>query len=266
MEIHPRLNQKQCRLTLAVLSSACSVIATSAPVLSAELPVLHCLQQHRLLGHGELFLNESFGLMRWSSGDVTAVWSRDKHKVFLFNPKAKLVVIQSEEQYYERGFSLTGGSLARSRDAEVTYKKDITFLNTKAKYFEIFGKGVTRGGKPFLVKCGRMIYMNGMPSKFANDFVSLTYGIPQNGNVPLEMRLDYRSDDADAWFQTSAKALDEKQADDGYFRLQTTKIERIKVNADLFKLPAGLKQIKSQEAFFGSTETAKDLSDLLLSK
>ncbi|MBC7997279.1 MAG: hypothetical protein IAF58_05030 [Leptolyngbya sp.] len=266
MEISPNSYRKLSQLGNALGLSAALVAVFSAPVLSADVPVLHCLQQHRLLGHGELFLNESFGLMRWTSGDAIAVWHRDKHKVFIFNPKAKLVVVQSESQYYKHGFSLTGGSLASSRDAEVTFRRDVTLLKTKAKFFEILCKGVSRAGKPFLVKCGRMIYMTGMPSKFANDFVSLTYGIPQNGNVPLEMKLDYRSDDSDGWFQTSAKALDKKNEDPGYFRLQTTKIERIKVNADLFKLPPGLKQITSQEKFFGSTETARDLSDLLLSK
>lgn len=250
---------------LAILTAAA---IGERPASARDELVWHVLQLHRSLGTVEIFLTDKLMRLEKSGGDIIVLYRSDTDQVSIISPTHKCIYTCPRRTFFQEGFSVTNPGLNATRAARTVKRKQVNFLGQPADLLDVYVPGISRSGKKFEVNCAGMKVL-AAPGDFRKpaDVVETIYATPITGALPLEMRLDYSPGGGEMWFRTSDRDLKKAQPDSSaqpYFRLKTMKLTREKKPTQFFAMPQGFKKLSSQGAVINETDTASELTKLIL--
>ncbi len=230
--------------------------------------VWHLHQLHRSLGTVDIYITPRLMRLEKSGGDIIVLYRQDSQQVSIFNPGHKVIYTCPADRFFRQGFSITSSGLKACRSAKTVKRKQVKFLGQMADVLDVYAVGCTRTGKKVEVGCAGMKVLASKESfNKPVSVIETIYATPTTGALPLEMKLDYSPGGGEMWFQTSDRDLKNVPAnkiDQTYFRLNTKVLAREKKTADFFALPLGYKKMDSDSAVINETDTASDLTKLVL--
>lgn len=246
----------------------CFLAIFAHPAWGKDELVWHVLQLHRSLGTVDVYITDKLMRLEKSGGDIIVLYRGDIDQVAIASPGHKCIYVCSRESFYRQGFSVTNPGLKATRAAKAVKRKQVTFMGHAADLLDIYACGIARNGKKVEIGCAGMKVL-AAPGDFrkAAEVVETIYATPITGAMPLEMRLDYSPSGGEMWFQTSERDLKKTQPDrstQSYFRLKTMKLTREKKPPSFFAFPKGFKVLDSQGAVINETDTASELTKLIL--
>jgi hypothetical protein len=253
-----------CRF-LAILSG---LAVSLQPAAAKDEMVWHVLQLHRSLGTVDIYVTDKLMRLEKSGGDIIVLYRFDTDQVNIISPGHKCIYSCSRTDFYNQGFSVTSPGLKATRAARTVKRKQVDFMGQPANLLDVYVPGISRTGKKFEVNCAGMKVL-AAPGDFRKpaDVVETIYATPITGALPLEMRLDYSPGGGELWFRTSERDLKKAQPDSSeqsYYRLKTMKLTREKKPQQFFAVPQGFKKLASQGAVINETDTASELTKLIL--
>ncbi len=251
--------------SLAVASVLCCLLAISAqPAWAKDETVWHLKQLHRALGSAEIYITPHLMRLDKGNGDIVVLYRQDTGIVHIYNPAHKAIFSTSLERFFKRGFIVTAGGLVPIRTWYPKESKRTQYKGQPASVVQIYAHGRNRAGRAAEINCAEMLVL---ASK--EDFrktvavIETIYAIPITGLVPIELKMNYPQEGGELWFQTHEKQLKE-HLPNTFYRLQTSKISREKKPAEFFSVPKNFKVMKTDAEIMNLTDTASDLTNLVL--
>lgn len=226
--------------------------------------VWHLSQLHRALGTVDIYVAPKLMRLDYGSGDIVVLYRQDTDRVYIYNPAHKAIFGITFEMFYKRGFIITSGGLTPIRTWYPKEKKSIRYKGQQVSIVEIYARGRNRSGKPAEINCAEMKVVDTKES--FNRVVSVIetlYAIPITGAIPIELRLNYSQNGGELWFQTHRSDFKDRLENTNY-RLQTSKIVREKKPSEFFAVPKHYKVMKEDSDVMNLTDTASDLTRLVL--
>lgn len=250
----------------AISAFTCFLLAIStrpASAKSQEEEVWHLSQLHRALGSVEIYVTPKAMRLNYGNGDIVVLYRQDTNQVYIYNPAHKAIFGQSFEMFYKRGFIVTSGGLIPIRTWYPKERKSIQYKGQPASIVEIYARG-RKAGKPTEINCAEMKVV-----KAAENFnktisvIETLYAIPITGSIPIELRLNYSQAGGELWFQTHQRDFKDR-IENTCYRLQTSKIVREKKPLEFFAVPKLYKTMKADSDVMNLSDTASDLTNLVL--
>lgn len=252
------------RRMAVTLMTVCLFSVSAWPAAGADLAVWHLKQLHRSLGSVEIYLAPGLMRLEKGNGDIIVLYRGDTNLVYIFNPPHKAEFRCPLETFYKRGFMITASGLSVIRSWKPRQTKDINFKGVPAKVVEILAAGHLRTGQKVDVKCAEMKVLSAKENfSKAVSVIETLFATPTTGKIPIEMTLNYSSSGGELWFQTRTQELRSRLPENNY-RLETSYIAREKKNCDFFAAPKNYKVMKSDEHVLNLTDTASDLTRMIL--
>lgn len=249
---------------LAVFST--SNLAGPIPVLAAktnEESVWHLQQLHRSVGTVDIYVNANVMRLEKSGGDIVILWRQDTGNVSIYNPGHKVIYTCSFDRFYKQGFSVTSGGLKGCRMVKAVKVRERKFLNHLTDVLDIRMVGNVRNRR-VEISCADMTVLASKENcARAASVIETTYATPVTGSIPLEMKLYYSPGGGETWFQTNARDLKDRP-NQTFFRLETRKVTREKRPASFFAVPANYRKLATDSAVINESDTASDLTRLIL--
>jgi hypothetical protein len=257
-------SRKSARLR-AVASLLCCLLANfGLPACGKDETVWHLKQLHRALGSAEIYITPQLMRLDKGNGDIVVLYRQDTGMVYIYNPAHKAIFSTSLERFFKRGFIVTAGGLGPIRTWYPKESKPFQYKGQPASIVEIYARGRNRSGKPTEINCAEMkLLATKGDFRKAVSVIETIYATPITGLVPIELRMNYSQEGGELWFQTHEKELKE-HLPNTFFRLQTSKISREKKPAEFFAVPKNFKVMKTDADIMNLTDTASDLTNLVL--
>lgn len=243
----------------------CGILAISVgPASGKDENVWHLTQLHRALGSVDIYVTPKLMRLNYGRGDIVVLYRQDTNQVYTYNPAHKAIYMTTFELFHKRGFIITAGGLNAIRTWYPKERKSIQYKGHPASIVEIYARGRGRNGKPVEINCAEMKVVDAKEDfNKTISVIETLYAIPITGAIPIELRLNYSQAGGELWFQTHHSDFKER-IENTSFRLQTSKITREKMSSDFFAVPKQYKIMKEDSQVMNLTDTASDLTNLIL--
>lgn len=246
----------------ALLYCLLAVFAQSAS--AQDEMVWHLSQLHRALGSVDIYVAPKLMRLNYGNGDIVVLYRQDTDRVYIYNPAHKAIFSTPFEMFYKRGFIITAGGLIPIRTWYPKGKTNIRYKGQQVSIVEIYARGRNRSGKPAEINCAEMKVVDAKENfKRTVSVIETLYAIPITGAIPVELRLNYSQNGGELWFQTHHSDFKERIENTSY-RLQTSRIVREKKPSEFFAVPKQYKAMKQDSDVMNLTDTANDLTNLVL--
>lgn len=226
--------------------------------------VWHLKQTHRAVGSTEIYVTPQLMRLDKGNSDIVVLYRRDDGIVHIFNPAHKAIFNCPLERFIKRGYIVTAGGLGPVRTWYPKESKPTTYKGQPASTVQIYAHGRSRAGRPMEINCCeiKVLHTQENFSKVAS-VIETIYATTPTGAVPLEVKLNYSQGGGELWFQTHESEL-KSNLSNTQIRLQTSKIVREKKPAEFFAAPKNYKVVKTDAEIMNLTNTASDLTNLIL--